>query len=184
MSRIIIGVVVVVLAIGASGYFYFSSKEYVVRIPEKQLQEKLEEQLPFSKSHLFIFQVTLNSPRVTLTSGSDRINAGLDFILNIKLGSEEKPLSGSLDASGSIKYEPEEGQFYITDPIIEQLSIQGIPEKTISKAEAVIQKALAGYYTTHPIHELKADNIKQAAAKLLLKNVLVENKELVIVLGI
>lgn len=183
MYRTIIAFIVVVLAITVGVYFYVSSKEYVVKIPEKQLQEKLQEKLPISKSYFFIFQVTLDSPRVELTSGSNRINAGLDVILNIKLGGEEKPLSGSLDASGSIRYEPESGQFYLTDPIVEQLSIQGIPEKYISKATAVMEKTLAEYYATHPIYTLKVGNIEQATAKLVLKRVLIENKELVIVLG-
>jgi hypothetical protein len=63
------------------------------------------------------------------------------------------------------------------------LSIEGIPGNYISKATAVMEKALAEYYTTHPIYTLKVDNIKQATAKLVLKRVLIENKELVIVLG-
>jgi Protein of unknown function (DUF1439) len=184
MLKKIITLIVVVLAIAAGVYFYVSSKEYVVRIPEKQLQEKLQEKLPISKSYFFIFQVTLDNPRVELTNGNDRINAGLDVVLNIKLGGEEKPLGGSLDASGSIRYEPESGQFYLTDPNIEQFSIQGIPEKHISKATTVMEQALTEYYASHPIYTLKVGDIKQAAAKLVLKSVLVENKELVVVLGI
>lgn len=184
MHRTIIVLVIVVLAIAAGAYFYVSSQEYIVRIPEEQLLEKLQENLPISKSYFFIFQVTLDKPRVELTNGSDRINAGLDVILNIKLGSEEKPLSGSLDASGTIRYEPESGQFYLSDPIVEQLSIQGIPEKYIGKATAVMGKALAEYYADHPIYTLKADGIKQGAAKLVLKSVLVENQALALVLGL
>jgi hypothetical protein len=184
MSKTIIALIIVALISTVGVYVYLSGKDHVVRIPEKQLQEKLQENLPISKSYFFIFQVTLNNPRVTLKSGSSRVNAGLDATLNIKLANEEIPLSGSLDASGGIKYEPEKGQFYLTDPVVEKLSIQGIPEKYNSKATSVIENALTDYYATHPIYTLKEGDVKQVAAKLVLKSVLVEDKELMVVLGI
>jgi len=184
MKKVLIPLVITSLIVIAGTFFYFSGKEYVVRIPESQIQQKMADKLPLSKSYFFIFRVELSNPRVELTNGSERVHAGLDIVLNIKLGSEEKPLGGSLDVSGCIKYESKEGQFYLTDPRIEDLSIQGIPKKHISKATQVLEKALADYYSSHPIYKLKAGDVKQAAAKLVLKNVMVENQELLITLGI
>ncbi|MEH6542492.1 MAG: DUF1439 domain-containing protein [Porticoccaceae bacterium] len=184
MRKILISSAIIVLVLIGGAFFYFSGKEYIVRIPENEIQQKMAEKLPLTKSYLFIFSVTFDNPRVELTNSSERINAGLDVILNIKLGEKKKPLGGSLDVSGSIRYSREEGQFYLTDPMIEALSIQGIPDKYISKATTVLEKALADYYSTHPIYRLKEGDAKQATARLILKNVLIENEELVITLGI
>jgi uncharacterized protein with GYD domain len=44
---------------------------------------------------------------------------------------------------------------------------------------------LAGYYfADHPLYALKTSDVRQEAAKLALKNVAVENRELVVTLGI
>ncbi len=59
-----------------------------------------------------------------------------------------------------------------------------MPEKYTDKVNKALTKALASYYATHPIYTLKTTDTKQAAVKLVLKDVYIENKELVIKLGI
>lgn len=184
MRNILVGTIVIILIAIAGVYFYFSGKEYVLRIPENKIQQKMAEKLPLTKSYFFIFQVTLDNPRVDLENGSKRINAGLDVVLNIKLSKEQLPLGGSISVSGEIKYSSDEGAFYLEKPIIENFSIQGVPDKNIGKVTTVLEKALADYYVTHPVYKLKSGDAKQAAAKLVLKNVIVENEELVVTFGI
>lgn len=176
-------IVLLVVAVGGTVY-YFSGKEYIFGFSASQIQEKLNEKLPLTKSYLFIFQVTLDNPRVSLEDGSSRVKAGLDIILNIQAGKEPKPLGGSMDVSGGIRYSSERGEFFLTDPIIERLAVQGIPDLYTDKVNSVLTKALAEYYASHPIYSLKAYDSKQAAAQLVLKNVVVEKGELVVTLGI
>jgi len=175
---------VIVFAVVAGTLYYFSGKEYVFRFTENQLQEKLDTKLPLTKSYFIIFQVTLDHPRITLINGSKRVNAGLDIILNIRLNNEKRPLGGSLDVSGGVIYLPDKGQFFLTDPLIENLSIQGIPENFTEKANIVLTKALAEFYTAHPIYTLRRTDVKRAVAKLVLKDVVIEKNELVATLGI
>ncbi|WP_282610157.1 DUF1439 domain-containing protein [Pelagibius sp. Alg239-R121] len=176
--------VVVVLAIAAGTYFFFSGKEYRFRFTEDQLQEKLAKKLPFTKTYLLFFEVTLDNPRITLTEGSSRVQAGLDLGLNIQIGGQPKPLGGAVDASGIPSYVPEAGAFYLTDPVIENLGVQGIPAKYATKVKNVLTKALAAYYAEHPILTLKETSVKQSAVQLVLKSVVVENGKLVITLGL
>lgn len=184
MRNILISVAVFITLSLAGAYTYFSGKEYVVKITELQIQDTMQETLPLTKTYLFIFQITLDSPRVELINGSDRIKAGLDITLNIQLGNENKPLGGSADISGGVKYLSNEGSFYLTNPVIEQLSIQGVPQEYTDRVTNVVESALAEYYSTHPAYKLKAGDIKQAAAQLVLRDVIIENQELVITLGI
>lgn len=168
----------------AGTYFYFAGKEYTIRLTEAQIQSKLENKMPLSKSVFFIFKVTLDNPRVKLENGSSRINAGMDVLLNITVNKQPIPLGGSIDVSGGIKYNPETAQFFLTDPVIENLKVQGLPEKHTNKANKALSKVLTEFYKKNPIYTLKAKDAKKAAAKLLLKNIVVKNKELVVTLGI
>ena len=167
-----------------STYFYFSGKEYVVRITETEIKEKLDEKLPLTKSFLFIIQITLKNPRVLLENGSKRISAGLDVLLNITVNKNPKPLGGTVDVSGGVQYLADKGELFLTNPVIENFVIQGIPDKHLYKVNKALTTALAKYYKENPIYTLRATDVKQAAARMVLKDVIVENKELVVTLGI
>jgi hypothetical protein len=176
------GIILVVII--ASTYFYLAGKEYVFRFSETEIQNTLQKGLPLTKTYLLIIQVTLKHPRVELENGSDRVNAGLDVELNLTIGETSEPLGGSIDVSGGVRYDPEAGQFFLTDPNIEQLQVQGIPAPYIEKANSALTKALAQFYAERPIYTLKRSDAKQLAAKMVLKSVVVENQELVITLGV
>jgi hypothetical protein len=184
MKKIIIISIATMFFISIGVYFYFSGKEYVFSFSESQIREKLTTKLPLNKKYLIIFEVTLDNPRVSLTNGSNRVAAGLDVILNIRIDKNPKPLGGSVDATGGIKYVKNSGEFFLTEPVIEHLSIQGIPDKYTKKANQVLTKALSEYYDSHPIYTLKPTDVNKAAARLALKNVIIENQNLVVTLGI
>jgi hypothetical protein len=180
---IVIAVAAIALLAGGT-YYVLYGREFVYRFTDSQLQEALSARLPIQRTYLFLIQVTLDHPRVTLIEGSDRVNAGLDVALNVRLDDSSLPLSGSVDASGTIRYERSEGKFYLTNPSIERLRLQGVPEKYASRASSALSLALGEYYASHPIYTLNAFDAKQAAAKLTLKSVVVEHKQLVVTLGI
>ena len=79
-------------------------------------------------------------------------------------------LGGELDISGGVRYDEIDGQFFLTDPAIENLNIQGIPDKYSERANKVLTKALAEYYADRPIYTLRETDAKQAVAKLLRLN--------------
>ena len=120
------------------GVLYFRGKEFVIRISESELKNKISEKLPYSKTYLFIIEITLSNPRIDLISGSDIINAGLDVVLNIRVNNEEMNLGGCVDLSGNIKFNSDSGEFFLNDPIVEKLNIQGIPERYLENANKAI----------------------------------------------
>jgi hypothetical protein len=180
---VILTLVLIAAAIG-SAYYYFYGRQYVYRFTEAQLQQALSQRLPFTKTYLLIFQVTLDHPRVTLVNGSDRVHAGLDITLNVRVGDQPLPLSGSVDASGGVRYDPKAGQLFLTQLKVEQLELQGVPEQYASRAAAALSRALDTYYADHAIYTLNASDAKELAARLALKSVTVEGQQLVVTLGI
>lgn len=180
---LVVSFVIVVLALGGL-YAYFSGNEYVYRFSEQQLQEKLDSKLPFSRRYLLIFEVTLDKPRISLVDGSDRIAAGLDVILNIRVNNSATPLGGTIDASGNLAYDSDKGEFFLVNPVIEKFEVQGIPEKYTKKASTVIGMALGDFYKANPVYRLSRADMKQAAARLALKDVVIKDQTLIVTLGI
>ena len=181
-NLMLLGVVLAVAGVGT--FLYVDGREYEFRFTEPQLQEKLAERLPIRKTYLFIFDVVLDNPRLSLINGTDRVNAGLDATLNVNINNMPLSLGGELDVSGGVRYDEIDGRFYLTDPVIENLNIQGIPDKYTERANKVLTKAVAEYYVDRPIYTLRESDAKHAVAKLLLRDVIIQNRELVVTLGI
>lgn len=184
MKKNIIFILLITITALATLLIFFYGKQFIIRVSETELRMKLAEKLPITKTYLVIFNITLSNPRVDLMNGSDRINSGLDITLDINLLNEISTFNGSVDISGGLRYNHETGEFFVTDPQVEKLSIKGIPEKYTDKINLVISKALNQYYQSRPIYILKPTDIKKTAARLVLKKVMVENEHLVITLGL
>lgn len=184
MRKVLIGIASIIVCVLIGAYAYLSGKEYVITIPENDIAEKLNDKLPLEKTYLLIFSVSLDNPRVDLMAGSNRINGGLDLTLNIKVGNEDRPLGGAVDVSGNLAYEPELGAFFLIDPVIENLDLQGVPKMYSAKISTVVEKALAHFYSTRPLYRLKSTDVKQSLARLVLKKVEVESEAVVVTLGL
>jgi hypothetical protein len=181
--RVVLLTLLVTAAVIGSAYYYFYGREYVYQFTEAQLQQALSERLPLTRSY-FVFQITLDHPRVTLVDRSDRVLAGLDVTLNVRLGEQPLPVAGSVDASAGIRYDPKTGQLFLTQSKIEHLVLQGMPGQYSSPVAAALSQALNTYYASHAIYTLDVLDAKQLAARLTLKSVVIRQRRLVVTLGI
>ncbi|MFV0681495.1 DUF1439 domain-containing protein [Ottowia sp.] len=179
-----LALVALLLAAGVGAYVFNLGKEYPLRFSEAQIQQRLSEKLPLTKTYLFIFQITLKNPRVQLQSGSNRVNAGLDIDTHIRVGQQSQTLGGAVDVTAGVQYKAETGEFFLVDPVIERLSVQGIPAQYEASLTTALTQALAAFYASHPVYTLNARDMKQVAAKAVLKRVLVEDGHLNVVLGL
>ena len=177
-------ILAVLIALGAGAYWRLSSEGYVLEFSEDDLKARLQESLPYEKRYLYIFNVTLNNPRFDLVDGSDRIAGGLDVLLNIKLGSKETPVGGAVDLSGALRYDPEARAFFLTNPVVEKLGIEGVPPRYANQANDAISAALGEFYRSRPVYVLEPDTAPKAAAHMLLKDVKIRDERVVVTLGL
>ena len=184
MNRKIVTALVALVLIVAGAYLYLSGQEHVVRITESEIRDTLDKTLPLTKSYFLVIQITLTNPRVHLENGSDRVRAGLDVLLNLKLDQGSEPLGASVDVSGGIRYQAQDGAFFLTDPTIEKLEAQGVPDDYAEQVNRALTQFLSSYFEENPVHTLDPTDGKQAVARMVLKDVVVENKELVLTLGL
>ena len=171
------------IAIAAVAFVAFREREIVLGFTENELLEKLDGQLPWSKTYLFIFEVTLDNPRVVLAEGSDRISGGVDVTLNVYLSDQPTPIEGAVDMSGGVRYEPETGSLFLTDPHVENVRIAGVPDRYANRANEAISLALRDFYDARPIYVLSRKDARTAAARLLLKDVYVRDGKLLLKLS-
>ena len=155
-----------------------------IRISETKIQSTLSEKLPLEKTYLKIFDVTLNNPRVDLLKENDRVQGGLDVVLVISAFGKTLDFDGTIDASGGVHYVPDEEAFYMTDPVVEALAIEGLPEKYKGQVEKVIASAIEEFYASRPVYRLEDRSMKESAAGMVLKDVKVGGDDLVVTLGL
>ena len=174
---------VATLAVGVAAVFMFQGETVEIRLSEDELLNAVSRKLPFERTYLHVFDITLDRPRISLVDGSPRIKVGLDASVEAKLGGKP-PLAGSADASGAIRYNADQGAFFIVDPEIETLAIDGLPSAYADRADMALTKALKLFFETRPIYTLRESDTKQAAARMVLKNIAVDKGELVLTLGL
>lgn len=168
----------IVISIAAIAFVAMREREISLSFTQSELLDKLDRRLPWSKTYLFIFEVTLDNPRVDLLDGDDRIVGGVDVTLNVYLADEPVPLGGAVDMSGGVRYEPETGSFFLTDPRVENVRIAGVPDRYANRANEAISLALQDFYNEQPIYVLSPHDARTATARLVLKDVYVENEKL------
>lgn len=169
------------LGVAAAAYFFMSGRDVTLRFSEDDLRGRLDDQLPFTEDYLFIFNVTLDNPRVDLIEGSDRITGGVDAVLKIAGAGD---LEGAVDISSGIRYDAGEAAFFLNDPEIERINIEGLTSAVSNRANQAISLALSEFYEERPIYRLSDKDMRHQATKLVLQDVVVENETLVVRLGL
>ena len=188
-TRKFLAMIVAVLVIAAGFLVWrFWGERYQLVLSEEQLIAKLNEKFPFEKTYFFVIALRLSNPKLALENGSNRIAFGCDVEANVKLDtSAEKipgPLRGTARLSGRLRYDPSDGTFYLDQPEVENFDVAGIPEKWRPKVNEAASKAVVEFLSRAPLYKLRPTDFKQAAARLILRDVDVADKKLVITMGV
>lgn len=176
--------IILVLLVGFAALYLIRNKELVIRLDETQLEASMGKSLPITKTYLWVFEVTLENPRVDLQSSATRIHAGLDVKVELGALGIGEAFEGHLMFSGGVDFDPETKEFYLINPLVEKLLVDSLPEANTEKVKEAFSEALSAYCSVNPIYELKASDARTLAAKTLLKSVVIKDKKLVLTLGI
>lgn len=172
----------VVLAIAAVvGGVYLLRDSFDVYLTEAQLQERVDEAFPEERRHLALARVVLSEPRVNLFEGSDRIHFGLRARVSVTGVGEV--LDGSGTISGTIRYEPDEAAFFFDDIRIEELDTGDLSQRYEEPVREGAAVAAREALRRQPVYRLQDDDLRQAAARLILRDVRVVDGRLRIRLG-
>ena len=182
-SKILLAVLLLTLLLGGAGvWWYFFNPSLRIAITDQQILDRLSQKLPVTETYLFAFEVTYDSPRVALIAASERIHAGLDISLRIRFLPDQPPLQGRIDAAAGIRYDRVDEAFYLTDPKVETLTLEGLPEEWANKARDLVAEGVRVYFNDHPVYKL-SERESDRAAKAILQDISIEDDRIIVHLG-
>ena len=178
----LLALIALILVAAAGLWWYINNSTLRIAISKEQILQRMNDRLPVTETYLYIFKVTYGSPSIELNETSQRINAGLDVSVQITLLDNPEPLRGHLDAASGIRYDPIAGAFFLTDPEITNLQLDGLPDRWAANAANVVDQGLTSYFATHPIYTL-TETQSNRAAKAVLQSLSIEGDRVVLQLG-
>lgn len=143
---------------------------------EAELQQKIEAMMPLETQQLFM-TIFITEPRLDLIEGSNQLSIQAN-IQAIAPGGLQG--NGTTHIMGEISYRPDEGAFYLHNPIILKLKIDGIQEIYQPEIKQIAQIALSEVLLQQPVYKLDDDNLQHKLAKSKLESVLVEDEKLIV----
>lgn len=178
----IVGIVLVVLI--AAAVYRLTGEGFVIELTEQQIQDKLDAQFPMEKRYLVALAVTLSDPKVTLVEGSDRIALGIKTTVSAGMLGQSRQFSGSGMISTGLSYDAATYSFHLKDPTIDELSAEGMPVEHVDRVNTLAAELVRDRLNRMPIYTLQGDDVKQQAARLVLKDLTVRNGKLIIAFGL
>jgi len=143
----------------------------VIDVSEAEIQERVEARFPVETREM-LTTVVLSKPDVVLTQGSDRIGLKLDVLVRPPLVG---PFTGTLTASGQVAYRYEEKAFYLVNPRVDDLKVNGLSDELLAKTRGPIESVATHYLAKHPVYEFRSRNLKEITAQHVLREVRVAN---------
>jgi len=175
--------IVSLIAILVCLFFAFSKLAYEVRITNEEINHRLAEKFPLTKTYLMLSRVTLSNSHVILHDNTNRVTLGIDFEAEIPSHKKRDFRKGTLTVTCGIQYNNKTGQFYLTDFVVDTLSVSGLEKTKTPLITGLVSSALNEYLARIPVYTLQATDIKKAIARLIIKNVRISNGVILVTLG-
>jgi len=173
---------VVVTGVAGITYYFIKGEVWTFAFTQAQIEEQLAKTFPARKTHLLLFTVHYENPRVQLTDGSSHVQIGLDARLNISVDNTQ--LGGSADVTTKVAYDAETGTFVLHDAHLDKLSINGASERFNKLAKDASNEFADEQVSGIAIYKLRPTDVKHALARLVLKSVSVRSGVLYIEVGV
>ena len=127
-----------------------------------------------------MFILTLSEPQLALLSEQQRISIHSKALINTTLGLQG---NGRVTVNGKVRYEPSDYSFYIDDPQVTAISIDGLSPslepQLINLAQQALQPALEG----QPVYTLSDQDMSESMARMMLKSMTIDGSDMVLELS-
>ena len=180
----------VLLGLGFLAFEGCAKPMFTLRLSQETLQSQLEKNFPLSMEEPASAQ--LKDPVLILTADSDRI--GLRVSIEGELPGKPLPglpgpkpnkrFEGTIEVSGFIRYDAKQGGIHLDSPAVDAFSVGQMPEALAKAMGNGVEKLLMVYLKQNPVHQLSNDQRLQAAGKTILKDVRVNDRHLLVSLGL
>ena len=163
---------------------YLHGKSLTLRITEPQMREQLAMRFPIERTSLLLLRWRLTNPQVSFLPQRQRVVLGLDARLNARLDGQRDDLGGRIEVETALRYDTGRGAFFLIDPVITRLAIDGIPEAHVMRVQTSVRGVLAEMFAQVPVYTLRQADLFQDTARRVLEEVRIEDESIVVVLGL
>jgi hypothetical protein len=141
----------------------------------EQLERELTKSFPVKREASVLF-MELADPKVQLQSGSEKVG----LTLRASVGVAVLRLEGLLTVRGKLRYQSDEGLFFLDAPEVVSFEVPGLPAANQPQVFGLVSDVTQTFLPTVPIHRVE----KNSSARMLLKSVKVEDGRLIAELGL
>ena len=170
----------IILFLIAMGLLTPKAHAYTMTITQKELQVMVEVLFPIRQSTA-IGEVKLSSPIILLQGVSDRIG----FAVNVALEMQDQYIAkGNGVIDGELDYNAERGEFYLRNPRLLKLKVDGLPPSYDSIVLSVINDLTQQELPLIVVYKLDKQSLAQAPILGTLKSVRVQKGRLLVEIGL
>ena len=150
-----------------------------LRFSRSDLQQELHARLPVTQGN-DVFTLTISDPFLTLLSDEQRLSIRTRIVVTTAFGYSGQ---GLVSVDGKLRYQRADYSFYIDEPRITGLQIDGLAPALQPQLQNLAQNLLAPALTGHPVYTLKETDMQEALVRMMLKSLHIEPDHVVARLG-
>ncbi len=181
---ILAGAAVMLLTV-AGALLFFKNEMVIIQLTAEEIEQAIGKRLPYEKELPLSVRLVVSHPRVSLTETGTAVRFGVDVAVEASgFFTRRAELKGAFDLSAGVSYQPKDYTFYLHNPRVVDVRVTGASGRTAKKVRKAVNKALERHFRHLAIYRLKDKNLKQKAARLLLRRVEVLDGKLHLTLGI
>jgi len=170
----------IILFLVALGLFTPKAQAYTLTMTQKELQVMTEVWFPIRQATA-IGEVTLSSPKILLPRDSDRIGFSVNVLLEMP---DQYIARGKGVIDGELDYSAERGEFYLRDPQLVKLTVDGLPPSYDDIVLSVINNLTHQQLPLIVVYKLDKQSLAQAPILGTLKSVRVQKGQLLVEIGL
>ncbi|PCJ14579.1 MAG: hypothetical protein COB04_14910 [Gammaproteobacteria bacterium] len=152
---------------------------YTKEFSEAELQAQIEAMMPLVKTKYFI-TIEISNPILDLVALTNELSISADVAA---LANGSTLGKGSLQLKGTLRYDPDQGAFYLNNATIVKMTIEGVAEQYQKSIKQLSQVAVTEALQQVPVYQFN-EGLKQQFAKSVLKSVQVKDEKLLIELSL
>jgi len=160
--------------LGSAQYVFAFSN--TIALSKADIQQKIEQFFPVAMGDP-IFKLRFSQPHALL--GENRNTLGIHITIDAT-SNGQAVAQGSGRLIGTPFYNKEQATFYLRDPQIQRLEIEGVSPNQDMQFQLLLDVALSTILTEIPIYTLNDKNLRERFAKKRLLAVRVEKQEMLL----
>lgn len=160
-------------------FLFGCGASFEIKIPRSIINDQVQKQFPTVR-HQGLMTVKITDPVLDFEGSKNRL--GLTAVAEVRFFGLV-PVTGSVDADGTLKYLPETGEFQFTDIQVRKFNLKGLPQSQFDEVTAAIGTQIVGALGGLKVYKFNPDDAKERAAKAVLRGIRVTDDGIVAKLG-